>query len=262
MMMAYTALSEHGDERGVEMAKVSVIIPFYNCRYVDQAIVSALNQTYQDTEIILIDDGSTDHIDKLLPYLSKIRYIRQMNGGTAKALNHGFRVATGDYVVWLSSDDMFYPSKIEDQVRFMKERNALFSYTDYHVINDQSQVVRPHATAKFWSFRALIEAFAEYCPINGCTVMMKKDIFEKAGYFNEALIYTHDYDFWLRLLTQGIVFHFINVPLTAYRRHEQMGTVRFIDSIEVELGQVRQFYKGQLERILSNSGNIENRYPL
>lgn len=234
------------------MAKVSVIIPFYNCKYVDQAIDSVLKQTFSDIEIILVDDGSTLYTEKLFPYLDRIHCIRQMNGGTACALNRGLQTVNGEYVAWLSSDDLFYPDKIKRQVEFMEQRNAAFCYTDYHVINERGQIIQHDATAKFRTFRSFIEAFTNYCPINGCTVMMKSSILKQIGYFNETLIYTHDYDFWVRLLLEKENMYYMNEPLTAYRWHEAMGTIQHLESIQIELAKVKANYFNQFQGLLAN----------
>ncbi|MGO4274414.1 glycosyltransferase family 2 protein, partial [Paenibacillus sp. TAF58] len=77
--------------------KVSIIIPFYNCPYIDQAIASAIGQTYANVEIIVVDDGSTIHADKIGPFKDRVYYLGKANGGTASALNHGIRYASGEY---------------------------------------------------------------------------------------------------------------------------------------------------------------------
>ena len=66
---------------------VSIVIPFYNCSYVDQAIRSALNQSYSNVEVVVIDDGSTKEVERLTPFLNQINYFRKENGGTASAVN-------------------------------------------------------------------------------------------------------------------------------------------------------------------------------
>lgn len=81
--------------------KVSIVIPFYNCAYIEQAVHSAIHQTYPHIEVIVVDDGSTEHVERLQPFMDSIRYIRKENGGTATALNEGIKHATGDYFVWL-----------------------------------------------------------------------------------------------------------------------------------------------------------------
>lgn len=233
------------------LPKVSVIIPFFNCPYVDQAVASVLNQTYPNIEIIVVDDGSTMHQERLIPYMDRIYYLGKMNGGTATALNYGIQMSTGKYTVWLSSDDMFYSTKIERQVNFMEQHQAEVSFTDYHVINKANEVICHNATAKFTTVRSFIEAFSSYCPLNGCTVMMKKDYVRNIGYFNEKLLYTHDYDFWIRVVLNHTEFHYLDEPLTAYRRHEQMGTVQHYQAIVQELETIRQIYQNQLQVVLN-----------
>jgi teichuronic acid biosynthesis glycosyltransferase TuaG len=233
------------------MPKVTVVIPFFNCRYVDQAIESVLNQTYRDVEIIVVDDGSTMHQERIIPYMDRIHYIGKSNGGTASALNYGIQSGTGTYVAWLSSDDMFYPSKIERQVAFMEQHYASISYTDYHNINEYSQITQHCVSFPFVSSRAFVEAFALTCPVNGCTVMMRKEFVQNMGYFDERLAYTQDYEFWLRTLLNRVDFHYINEPLTAYRRHEQMGSNRNTGAILAEFESVRQGYFSQLRALLN-----------
>lgn len=79
------------------MSKVSIIVPFYNCPYINQALDSLVNQTYSNIEIIVVNDGSTQFSEGIIPYLDKIKYIQKENGGTTSALNTGIKHATGDY---------------------------------------------------------------------------------------------------------------------------------------------------------------------
>ncbi|HEY4391069.1 MAG TPA: glycosyltransferase [Paenibacillus sp.] len=235
-----------------QFPKVSVVIPFYNCPYLNQAVASALNQTYSNIEIIVVDDGSTIHQERLIPYKDRINYIVKMNGGTATALNQGIHASSGKYIAWLSSDDMFYPTKIERQVSFMEQQQAVICYTDYHVINAASEVKNLNATAKFNTARSFIEAFLSYCPVNGCTVMIKKDYFYNIVFFNEALRYTHDYDFWVRIILNRADFYYLDEPLTAYRHHEQMGTVQLYPAIEKEFESIKQVYQTPLQMVLNS----------
>ena len=94
--------------------KVSIIIPVYNGeKYIAQSIESALNQTYKNIEVIVVNDGSSDNTEKIvLEYGDKIKYIRKENGGVASALNVGIKNMTGDFFSWLSHDDLYYPNKI------------------------------------------------------------------------------------------------------------------------------------------------------
>ncbi|UKS30999.1 glycosyltransferase [Paenibacillus sp. HWE-109] len=236
----------------LEGPKVSIIIPFYNCPYIDQAINSALEQSYPYIEIIVVDDGSTMHADKITPFLDRVSYLGKANGGTASALNHGIRQATGQYVVWLSSDDLFYPDKVRNQLAFMQKNQAMISYTSFDEIDDQRRFLNFSAGMRFRNYREFITCWLKHDPINGCTVMIQKGMFTHIGYFDESLPFTHDYDLWIRFILNGIPIHFVDESLTKYRWHEQMGTKKHWPEIEREIAFIQSKYKLQLEAIIAH----------
>jgi glycosyltransferase involved in cell wall biosynthesis len=224
------------------LAKVSIIIPFYNCAYVDKAIESALNQTYQDKEVIVVNDGSTIHTEKITPYLDRIIYIQKENGGTASALNAGLRTATGKYFSWLSSDDMYLPYKVERQVQVLENLNACVSYMNYYLIDERGKVISQPAGIGFPLVSQFIHKMRRGCIINGCTVMVRMDVFDEFGFFDESLHYTQDYDFWLRILPKH-AFHYISDPLVYYRVHGEMGTKKHRKSIPQEILQTKNRHR-------------------
>ena len=99
------------------LPKVSIIIPVYNGEnYLAEAIESALAQSYDNLEVIVINDGSKDNTEKIaLSYGKKIKYFHKSNGGVSSALNLGIEKMTGDYFSWLSHDDLYYENKIDKQ---------------------------------------------------------------------------------------------------------------------------------------------------
>jgi teichuronic acid biosynthesis glycosyltransferase TuaG len=222
--------------------KVSIIIPFYNCRYIARSITSALNQSYKNIEVIVVDDGSTRHVEKVSPFLNQIIYIKKANGGTATALNLGIKKATGDFIVWLSSDDEFITSKVEVQLAFMKEKNVLFSFTDYYWINRTNQKLNSSTTPKVTNKASLQAALKLGCPINGSTVMAKKELFEIVGNFDESLIYAHDYDYWIRTYL-NVDIAFLNKKLSLYRLHRNMGSRKHLKEINAEVKIIQERYK-------------------
>ncbi|WP_238652304.1 glycosyltransferase family 2 protein [Paenibacillus piscarius] len=234
--------------------RVSVVIPFYNCPYIEQALQSALAQSWQPHEIIVVDDGSTMHSERITPYLPYINYLGKANGGTASALNHGIAHASGDYVVWLSSDDMFYRDKINNQVLFMEQNRLLISYTNFNYINGSSQLTELNAAAVFPSQLDYLRCFLYGNPINGCTVMFKREVFGAIGMFDEALPYTHDYDLWYRAILNGYPPVMLNQSLTAYRRHEGMGTLRHYDVIMAEAAATSARYHAPLSALIASMG--------
>lgn len=232
---------------------VTVVIPFYNCWYADQAIRSALEQSYHPLEIILVDDGSTMHTERLAPYLPYIYYLGKANGGTATALNHGVRHANGEYIAWLSSDDIFYREKISAQVNFMKAQNAYISHTNFNYIDNASNVTQ-YSVAPANLYRNTVDFYRSFLnsnPVNGCTVMIKKELFEMIGLFDEALTYTHDLDFWHRAIRSGIQFPFLNQTLTGYRWHDAMGTRVHQERLQQEYVLTQERSREPLIEILS-----------
>ncbi|MCA0987861.1 glycosyltransferase [Guptibacillus algicola] len=229
------------------MEKVSIIIPFYNCAYVGEAIQSALNQTYPNIEIIVVNDGSIKHKERVTPYLQSITYIEKQNGGTASALNAGISRATGTYFCWLSSDDSFEPDKVEKQVAFMKETGASISYSSYVLMDHKSTVITGPLGVHFPNRVLFYRKIKMNCPINGCTVMIKMSIFRKVGLFDETLPFTHDYDLWLRIV-QHYDFYFLNQPLVRYRVHDEMGTKKNATAIRKEILDVRRRHIRNINR--------------
>lgn len=223
--------------------KASIIIPFYNCPYVDQAIQSALNQTYTNIEIILVDDGSTIFTEKIKPFYRSIRYLRKENGGTATALNHGISAATGEYIAWLSSDDYFLPEKISKQISFMLKHKAEVSFTNYDCIDENNQVLIPSHGQRFSDINEIYKAFLLRNAVNGCTVVIKKDIFDRIGYFNPVHRYTHDYEMWFRLLVNGYKMHYLDEVLTKFRTHKEAGTRKYHAEMLKEMSVIESYYR-------------------
>jgi len=223
--------------------KISIIIPFYNCAYVDQSIRSALNQTYPNVEVILVDDGSVKYREKIMPYRSRIKYIRKENGGTATALNRGIAEATGEYIAWLSSDDLFKPEKLSKQMAFMQERGIDASFTNYDIIDSNNNVQVPSNGANYSSMKAVYEGYLYSNPINGCTILIKKSIFEEFGDFNPAMVYTHDYEMWFRLLSKGVHIVYLDESLTQFRAHSESGTNKYQQQMLAEMQGIEAIYR-------------------
>ncbi|MBW4081070.1 glycosyltransferase family 2 protein [Paenibacillus sp. S150] len=233
--------------------RVSVVIPLYNCPYVHLAIESVLTQSYRDIEIIVVNDGSTLHTEKLAPYTGRIKVLNKVNGGTASALNLGIKYASGAYFAWLSADDQFHPDKIRRQMETLRGTQTSFNHTAYYYINELGQrfsdIVRmsPHSKTQ------LIEIMMKGCPVNGSSVLLDMNIFKKVGLFNEKLLYTQDYDLWLRILPH-YEWSYIEDPLLDYRVHKEMGSVIHSEAQNREIKQVQEQHQGTLVRLLGKEG--------
>jgi len=230
-------------------SKVSVVIPFYNCPYVHEAIESVLAQSYPDIEIIVVDDGSTVHTERLLPYQDKIRYIRKSNGGTATALNRGIAAASGSFFAWLSSDDRFHPDKIRRQMELLKAAGTLFCHTGYYYINNRGERLPGVVSCPFRSRVHLIKTLMAGCPVNGSSVLLDMEIFRRVGMFDESFLYTHDYDLWLRILPY-YEWSYLEEPLLDYRVHDAMGSLLHGAEQKQEISRVQAKHYSSLSRLL------------
>jgi len=207
---------------------VSIIIPVYNgSRYLREAVDSALGQTYKNCEVIVVNDGSTDggETEKVaLSYGSRIRYYAKENGGVATALNRGIREMRGEYLSWLSHDDVYYPQKIEVQLNIMShEQSPVVLYSDYDIIDADSKYIRTHRIGSVDpdEFRlALVMSW----PINGCTALIPYACIRSAGMFDERLITTQDYDLWFRMAGHCRFRHTSDILIRS-RYHAQQGTL-------------------------------------
>lgn len=251
IIVLYKKQGQDNPYGGIAMEKVSIIVPFYNCPYIDQALESLLKQTYKNVEIIVVDDGSTFNLEKITPYLNKIIYIKKENGGTATALNTGINHATGAYFCWLSSDDIYDIKRIAVQLKFMEVRKASFSYSNYCSINEKSKIISPPLGINPLGQHELLKTMIKGNIINGCSVMIKMNVFQEVGLFNESLLYTHDYDLWLRII-QNFEAHYLNNVLLRYRVHDNMGTRRHHSVIQEEVKHVRKQHEASINKLLSS----------
>lgn len=209
------------------MPNVSVVIPVHNgTNYLREAIDSVLAQTYTDYEVLVIDDGSTDGTWKLIQsYGERVRGFRKPNGGVASALNCGIQNARGEYIDWLSHDDLFLPHTIERQVLFLQENPDLnICYSDYIEIDANRNIIR-EVQVPWFPRQETIRVLFTGCYINGCTMIINKVCFERVGVFNELLMTTQDIEMWFRLL-RYYEFGHISEPLLMQRNHAQQGSAK------------------------------------
>lgn len=208
-------------------SKVSIIIPVYNgANYLNEAIDSALTQTYKNIEVIVVNDGSTDEgatENIVLSYGDRITYINKENGGVSTALNVGIQSSTGDLIAWLSHDDVFLPHKIELQVDIMFRNSwASVCYSDYWVIDEFST---RHGMLKmpFYPRDTFLRHLFQCMFVCGSTTLIKRECFETVGLFDESLRYSQDADMWLRIARHYGFVH-IAEPLINWRYHPGQGS--------------------------------------
>ena len=192
---------------------ISVIIPTFNRKEtLKRAIQSVVMQSYTPFEIIVIDDGSDDGTKEWLkdnyPY---VKYIYQMNSGVSSARNKGIKFARGDWIALLDSDDEWLPSKLKDQAKEIESYPAAkFLHTNEIWIRNGVRVNQMKKHKKYGGY--IFEKCLDMCRISPSSVLIKKDIFEKIGMFDETLKVCEDYDLWLRFASKYPV-HFLDQPL-------------------------------------------------
>ncbi len=215
------------------MPKISVLIPTYNRAFIiGKTIDSVLQQTYGDFEIIVVDDGSTDHTrETLKPYQDRIIYEYKENGGISSARNRGLGIARGEYIALLDSDDFWKPEKLQKQMECFEAHPEYGLVATRCVTNtvdrdfNTIQIDKIRRSGKSgWVYRDLF--FRNF--IRTSSVIIKKECFDKVGGFDETLPRCNDVDMWLRIAKEYPV-GFINDVLTVYTRRPK--EIRY-DNIE------------------------------
>lgn len=196
---------------------VSTIIPFYkNKNWLKEAIESVLNQTYENIEVILVNDGSDEDIEDILNmYNEKVIYIYQDNKGAASARNLGIEKASGEYIAFLDSDDIWLENKVETQIKYMLKENLAWCHTNYfRFYNDELLQVIDVSNFKGDVFNICPIS----CPIATPCIMMKKSILDKHKEFRflEGLKSGEDTYLWMKV-SERYSLGVVNMELTKVR---------------------------------------------
>ena len=213
--------------------KISIIIPVYNgANYLRDAIDSALGQTYDNCEVIVVNDGSSDDgaTEAIAQgYGEQIRYFYKENGGVASALNLAICKMQGDYFAWCSHDDMFEKDKCEKQMRALDEngddkRIVIGAYKTLNV-DDNDRIETSEKISDCMKERLNQNGVAAVLAgiVHGCTVLIHKSHFERCGVFDENLKTTQDYDLWFRMF-RGQKLIYMEEPLVISRKHSEQGS--------------------------------------
>ena len=197
---------------------ISIIMPAYRCeKTVEESVRSIQTQTYGNWELIIVDDGSPDNTPAVLARLaaedSRIRVITlEKNEGVASARNHAAEAASGDWIAFLDSDDIWLPEKLDRQLSLAEETGAQFLYTGAACINEHSQKTgREFSVPRVVTYRSLLYSTDIICS----TVVMRKEFFLRHPMERSDL--HEDYICWLSILREGLTAYGIAEPLILYR---------------------------------------------
>jgi glycosyltransferase involved in cell wall biosynthesis len=182
---------------------VSVIVPTFNRAHtVGDAVRSVLGQSCRELELIVVDDGSTDHTAEVLDSIRdvRMRVLRQENRGVSAARNAGIAASKGELLALLDSDDTWHGAKLERQVRFMSEGGWAVSQTEETWIRNGRRVNQPrsHSKAGGWIFERSLRT----CLISPSCTMLTRAAWQRFGPFDERLPACEDYHLWLKIAAQ------------------------------------------------------------
>lgn len=207
---------------------VSVITATFNfAKYLPETIESVLQQTFQDWELIIVDDGSTDRTSEVVKtYLSdkRIRYIFQSNRGLSAARNVGLSISSGRYIQFLDADDLIHSKKLEMQSNYLESNiyvDVVFS--DYYLFKDETKetLINPPIQKRNEDIKMKMLR-GNFIVVN--SPLSRKKSIDKVGGFDENLTSTEDWDLWLRMLLSGMVFEKIDEKLAFVRLHPRRMT--------------------------------------
>lgn len=192
--------------------QISVIIPVFNREeFIKDSVLSVINQTYKNFELIIYDDGSFDKteevVNKIISFYPKykIRYIKNpKNNGPSFARNRGVELSNGEFIAFLDSDDLWLKNKLKVQVEKMLENNWDICQTDEIWIRNGKRV-NPHKKHQKISGN-IFEKALDLCIVSPSAVMMKKKLFIEFGGFDESLPACEDYDLWLRISSKVPIY--------------------------------------------------------
>ncbi|MEP4093187.1 glycosyltransferase [Reichenbachiella sp.] len=204
---------------------VSVVIPCYKAeKYIETTVVSVLEQTYQNLEVIVVIDGSPENEIEVLEGLSKrdlrLKVIEQKNLGVSQARNNGYKVTKGDYISFLDSDDVWLPSRLEKLINKFENGNFGLVQSDVEVIDQNG---RRTGEIKHGKEGNVLEDLLLW---NGdvinapSSVLVKREALEEVGLFDHELSTAADQELWFRIASKYEV-GLVSEPLSYYRKHEE-----------------------------------------
>lgn len=199
------------------MPRVSVIIGAYNPGpFLPATVQAVIDQTFQDWEIIIVDDGSTEDISAIAEMHEAITYIRQENRGLSIARNVAVLRSQGEYLAVLDQDDVWLPTKLERQVAAMDESPEVgLCYTNFEMIDAAGRRIGPGFDGGTETYVGLLHG----CCINASSVLLRREALAASGLFNPFYVGTQDYDMWLKVARQHPM-RYVPTIEAQYRQHD------------------------------------------
>jgi len=199
---------------------------YNHAKFIEESINSVLNQTYQDFELLIIDDNSTDNTFEIISAFSSPKILcskNQQNVGMVLNTNRLIAMAKGDYIAIINSDDSWHYQKLEKQLQFLKQNQQLGGcFTLANMINEKSKIIslkKETFLYQNYSKEQFLAYFFHHQQHHFCypSVLIKKEVLEQVGLFNPALILLLDFEMWVKILLAGFELKILPEKLTNFR---------------------------------------------
>lgn len=235
--------------------KLTVVTPSYNQgKYIKRTIDSVLSQNIQDMEYIVMDGGSSDGtVDILKTYSDRIIWRSETDKGQTDAVNKGIRLATGDIIGWLNSDDIYFPGAVQKVLKVFEEKpevNVVYGNA-WHIAEDDSYI-EDYYTEEFD-----YERLKDVCFICQPSLFFRKKLVDEYGYLDDTLTYCMDYEYWLRL---GKKEHFYYLPelIAGSRLYNDNKTIGSRKKVHEEMIRMQKKVLGRVQpRWIYNLAHVE-----
>jgi glycosyltransferase involved in cell wall biosynthesis len=253
---------------GIEPPTLSIVIPAYNVApFIQAAVISALAQTFEDHEVVVVDDGSTDDTSLVLEEIRRtcndprLRIVRQQNGGLSAARNTGIRHSRGKFIGFLDADDIWLPQKAEMQIRAMECDPTIgisFSHSEY-MTEDGRRTGRILLAKK--ARPSLHDMIRRNQIGNGSSPIVRRECFDAVGRFRTNLRSSEDYEMWCRILwLTSYRAELVAEPLTLYRLRENslsFNSAQFVENGNIAIECLRNAMPNVPARVI-RAGHAEH----
>lgn len=245
-------MQHKGSNLVMPLPKISIITPSLNqAKFIEENIKSVLDQNYENVEHIIIDGGSTDGTIEILKKYSHLHWVSEPDRGQSHALNKGFRMATGNIIGWLNSDDTYCQDIFKTVAGQFDNIDVKVLYGDGYETDENGSIKRS-LYSRGVSTDILIKYWKWEYEFVQPAFFFHKDVFSGVGYLNENLFYTMDYEYFIRL-GKRYKFHYLQKPLANYRLYVGSKTgknfLKFIPDYMWEMQKVSHRYWGKLYQI-------------
>ncbi|MBM3703351.1 MAG: glycosyltransferase, partial [Actinobacteria bacterium] len=249
-----------------EYPKISIVTPSFNQgKFLEETILSILNQNYPNLEYIIIDGGSMDNsVEIIKNYADRLSYwVSERDNGQSDAVNKGFRKATGEIIGWLNSDDTYLSGCLQYVVEaFNRNPDADAIYGNFVYTNENGKILRKRLVFSKFRYETLL--FHDY--LGQPAVFFRREVLDKIGYLDESLKYVMDWDFFLRMNRECEMIH-INRFLATYRLHKASkssdeGGERYAQDLKYTFNKnkIKKFQSKRLDALYYGAYNVYSKF--